>query len=104
MNSYVFFLSLGELDFWINSDLNWAIELLRLGSKKGAHLDKLRTNGSYAALLPSQWRVIDFRTPGSSPHRTNGYVAVIVDADFRGATVQFEHRSKDMHIKFQGSI
>lgn len=101
---FCYFFSLGELDFWINSDLNWAIELLRLGSKKGAHLDKLRTNGSYAALVPSHWRVIDFRAPGSSPHRENGYVAVVVDADFRGATVKFEDMSKDMHIQFQGSL
>ena len=98
-------LAVDELDFWVNSSLNWAIELLRLGGRKGSHLAHFRDGGSYAALQPKAWRVLDFRPTGSrSPRQTPGYIVVIMDGDFKGASVQFERAEKDTRIRFRGVL
>ena len=107
----------GELDFWINSTLEWAIELLRQGDRKGEHLDRFGTGGAYGPLCPKQWRVVDFRLAEAGakpplPLQRPGYVSVVMcDAQCRAATVTFPEvklpggrtqPSRQFHVVFTG--
>jgi hypothetical protein len=78
----------GEVDFWINSELEWAVELLRQGSDKGEHMARFKDKGAYRELQPKHWRVVDFRPHGTKPKREDGYVAVIFSPDYQQATIQ----------------
>lgn len=77
----------GEVDFWINSDLEWAVELLRQGSDKGEHIARFKQGGTYHDLKPKQWRVVDFRQHETQPRRETNYVAVIFSETYDRATV-----------------
>lgn len=86
----------GELDFWVNSTLEWAIELLRQGDRKGEHLERFERDGVYGPLRAKQWRVVDFRLatdPQASlprPRSEPGYVSVVMcSAQCREALVTF---------------
>ncbi|KAJ1547547.1 hypothetical protein HK096_002433 [Nowakowskiella sp. JEL0078] len=89
-----------ELDFWINGDLQWAIELLVCGSEKGDHVRRMKEN--YSILNPKQSRVVDFR-PVTMPTRGEHediYVMVMVEEAFRGAWVV--KSDKYVYVKFTG--
>ncbi|KAJ3174985.1 hypothetical protein HDU87_006519 [Geranomyces variabilis] len=98
-----------RVDFWINSNLNWAVELVRnTGNKKDIenHLDRFRTTGGYYYnLMPSEWRVIDFRAPGfaAANDTRDGLIIVTCDEGFTGATVHLGTRDPQ-HIYFQGKV
>jgi hypothetical protein len=52
----------GEIDFFINGDLRWGIELLVNGGKIGEHMERFsQPNGKYSALNPKDYYVVDFR-------------------------------------------
>lgn len=54
----------GELDFFINADLKWALELLRNGDKIGEHVARFDPqNGKYRLVPCSQFIVVDCRGP-----------------------------------------
>ena len=100
--------------FRINSTLNWAVELLRQGDRKGQHLQRFGGDGKYGPLQAREWRVVDFRKFDSSrpqqviPRREDGYVAVIMnDEHCRSATAYFpavEGRAAcNLSITFVGS-
>lgn len=109
----------GELDFWINSTLEWAIELLRQGDRKGEHLQRFQRDGSYGPLRAKQWRVVDFRLPADHraslplPRSEPGYVSVVMcSTECRDAQVTFsaatmpDGRSRpqcQFRIQFAGS-
>lgn len=91
----------GEVDFWINSDLEWAVELLRQGSGKGEHIARFKQNGAYHNLQPKQWRVVDFRPHETQPRREQDYIAVIFSPSYDRATVLLgTHRTE--HIVLAG--
>ena len=52
----------GELDFYVNSQLKWAVELLKEGKDIGEHLNRFRT-GAYREVETSEYLVVDFRGP-----------------------------------------
>ena len=52
----------GELDFYVNSQLKWAVELLKEGKGIGEHLNRFRT-GKYREVETSEYLVVDFRGP-----------------------------------------
>ena len=59
----------GELDFYINSDLKWSIELLKEGVGIGEHLLRFhKKTGKYREVETHQYLVVDLRGPRSS-HR-----------------------------------
>ncbi len=74
----------GELDFWVNSTLEWAIELLRQGDRKGEHLERFERDGVNGPLRAKQWRVVDFRLASDPqaalprPRSEPGYVSVVM--------------------------
>jgi hypothetical protein len=94
----------GEVDFWINSELQWACELLRLGDRKGAHLARFFETGIYSSLKPKLWRVFDFRRHDVHPIAEDYYVAVILSRDFLSAKVQFGKNSTTIPVKFEGML
>jgi hypothetical protein len=51
----------GEIDFYLNGDLRWGIELLVNGDKIGEHLNRFTLNGKYAALGAKDYVVVDLR-------------------------------------------
>lgn len=95
----------GELDFWINSQLNWAFELMREGDRRPQHLERFQPHGVYAALQPSAWRVVDFRsTAPRDVGEHDGYVAIKLDDDFRGASVWLPRQSVASRVQFAGLL
>ena len=52
----------GELDFCVNSNLKWAVELLKEGQGIGEHLSRFDT-GQYREVETSEYLVVDFRGP-----------------------------------------
>lgn len=52
----------GEIDFYLNSNLRWGIELLVNGKGIGEHISRFHPpNGKYVALAVSDYTVVDFR-------------------------------------------
>lgn len=51
----------GEIDFYINSTLQWGIELLVQGSKITEHLNRFTPGGKYYDLKCKDYYVVDFR-------------------------------------------
>jgi hypothetical protein len=51
----------GEIDFYLDGDLRWGIELLVNGDKIGEHISRFAPNGKYAALAAKAHAIIDFR-------------------------------------------
>lgn len=58
--------SKGFLDFWVDDERNWGIELLRDGSDASRHKDRFETGGIYESIrkISKEWAVIDIRHPG----------------------------------------
>ncbi|KAF8453927.1 hypothetical protein BGX38DRAFT_366277 [Terfezia claveryi] len=53
--------SVGYLDFYVNGDLNWGIELLREGDRMKQHAKRFIEDGAYAVIPLTEWVIIDFR-------------------------------------------
>ena len=54
----------GELDFYINGDLQWCLELLRLGDKIGEHVARFdKFEGKYREVPAKEVLVVDCRGP-----------------------------------------
>ncbi|KAF8454718.1 hypothetical protein BGX38DRAFT_1171069, partial [Terfezia claveryi] len=53
--------SVGYLDFYVNGDLNWGIELLREGDRMKQHVKRFIEDGAYAVIPLKEWVIIDFR-------------------------------------------
>jgi len=80
----------GSLDFWVDSGLDWAIELMRLGTSKTIDEHEDRIDGKYAPLDPTEARVVDFRLPGDVPVTGSDlFVAVVFHQGYLGADVHF---------------
>lgn len=53
--------SVGYLDFYVNGDLNWGIELLREGDRMKQYAKRFIEDGAYAVIPLKEWVIIDFR-------------------------------------------
>ena len=78
----------GELDFYLNSDLRWGIELLVNGSRYGEHMSRFENGGKYVPLQMKDYAVVDLRK--GDP--TN------VQKHEKRITVFFEHNFKSCAI------
>jgi len=93
-----------ELDFWVDDELRWGVELLVHGRKKGEHVKRFEADGKYSKLEPQRARVVDFRPFRSRPRgEAKNYVGVLVDADFRGCSVVFQS-GKQVRVPFKGLL
>jgi len=77
----------GSLDFYVNKDLKWAIELMRQGDRMSKHIDRLSEGGTYDALQPNVARVVDFRQDLPREWPSDVYVAVVLDKNMSSANV-----------------
>jgi hypothetical protein len=63
----------GEIDFFVNGDRMWGIELVRCGDKIGEHISRFSPQGKYAGLQSKDYVVLDFRkgitNVSLDPHR-----------------------------------
>eukprot|EP01035_Chromulina_nebulosa_P038211 gene38211-51613_t len=53
----------GRIDFFVNGDLRWGIELLVKGKRRKAHRERFTAGGKYADLNCNAFIVVDLR-PG----------------------------------------
>ena len=56
----------GEIDFYVDGDIRWGIELLVGGDRISEHLARCGPGGKYAALNMLDYAVVDFRRGGQS--------------------------------------
>jgi len=82
----------GSLDFYIDSNVNWGIELVRDGSKLQQDVERFGVEGAYSGLRLAAWRIVDFRYE-SSPikfdlSKVRNLIAVSFDKDFRRAELK----------------
>lgn len=57
----VFEKSAGFLDFYVNRDLCWGVELIREGDRLLEHAQRFEEGGDYADIPLNDWAIIDFR-------------------------------------------
>ncbi|CAG8554230.1 3495_t:CDS:1 [Acaulospora colombiana] len=53
--------SAGFLDFYINGEVCWGIELTREGERLKEHAERFEEDGEYAEIPLKKWAIIDFR-------------------------------------------
>ena len=64
MQSHLSKIVTGELDFYINGDKQWCLELLRLGDKIGEHVARFEDHkGKYRKVIKKDHLVVDCRGP-----------------------------------------
>lgn len=56
----------GEIDFFVDGELFWGIELLVNGGKIGEHIARFGPNGKYAKLDCKEYCIVDFRQSNES--------------------------------------
>jgi hypothetical protein len=77
----------GEIDFFIDGELRWGIELLVNGYRISEHMDRFGPNGKYAGLGVTDYAVVDFREavngkPTNVQRREKRYTAFFDPKDF----------------------
>lgn len=95
----------GEIDFYLNGNLRWGIELLINGEGIGEHMARFEApNGKYFALNVNDYAVIDFRG-NSSGNVTNvsrlpkRYSVFFKQGDYTSATCVFGDDPNNITIK-----
>ena len=53
--------AVGVLDFYVNGDLCWGVELLREGNKISKHAQRFGDGGDYENIPLKDWVILDFR-------------------------------------------
>ena len=53
--------SVGFLDFYVNGNLCWGVELLREGDRMKEHSERFAHDGEYKDIPLKEWVIIDFR-------------------------------------------
>ena len=81
----------GELDFYINGQLQWCLELLRNGDKIGEHLARFDPHeGKYREVESKEFLVVDCRGPkrGYGARKSEDRCTLYFDDDFAKCRVQ----------------
>jgi len=79
----------GELDFYVDSDLKWAIEFLREGDKIKEHIQRFTKGGRYRHIPRKDIAILDFR--GKDAYKKTMYDKVyyiIYDKEYSHFTVK----------------
>src|SRR5207244_4899290 len=58
----------GFLDFYINNDIRWGVEIMREGQKMSDHIDRFDEDGKYRKIPLENWAIIDFRHHSNVPN------------------------------------
>jgi hypothetical protein len=94
--------SAGFLDFYVNRDLNWGIELVREGTRARAHLDRF-LQGSYRDIPLKEWIILDFRSDAREimePHQHFWYICYPDNpCDFSRVKIRrLNHEDKEIQL------
>ncbi|KYQ91845.1 hypothetical protein DLAC_07649 [Tieghemostelium lacteum] len=103
-----YFGSNGEVDFYINSDHQWAIDILRDGIQIEEHMLRFLPTGIYGAGLPiKQWIVLDFRLlAGNIPLQEQlheNYILIVASNDFQYFTL-YSKEFYQLRVNSNGKI
>jgi hypothetical protein len=98
----------GEIDFYIDGNLRWGIELLIKGSKLKEHISRFEVGGLYYPLAVNQFAVVDFRffeklvAPGVK-FRENTIIVYFQTGDFSRCfcTSQFNGCQEKFELKLR---
>lgn len=93
-----------RVDFFVNTTLNWAVELVREGSPSviEEHLHRFTSQGKYSHLHAKEWYVVDFRRHDQEPTIFRYHlVTVRLSEDFSFADVYFG-KSGTYRLKLEG--
>lgn len=97
--------STGQLDFYINGDKQWLVEVTREGSRLGEHIQRFTGDGLYAQMPCKARVVLDFRNsrPSKAVLRNYGDVAwfIVYTSDYMHATL-VRKGHPDKAIPFSG--
>jgi len=98
----------GRVDFYINSTLQWSIELLRRGNRMSEHLNRFHTlAGKYREVATKQYLVVDCRGPKgekgdgiSPPHENPNLCTLYFAKDFRTCVCKMRGKpEKTLHLQ-----
>ena len=81
----------GEIDFFIDGNLRWGVELLVNGNQISNHVERFAQGGKYSLLQPNDYVVIDFR-PGPVSKKIRHFekrVTVFYEPDFSTCSCVF---------------
>jgi hypothetical protein len=97
--------SVGYLDFYINDQRNWAIELLRDGDKLQEHQQRFQKDGRYASILKyaKEWAIIDIRNSKKGPLEQKGkdVIYALCARNFESVQLMYPDGSND-RVKLLG--
>ncbi len=95
------FAFLGELDFIIDSEYKWGVELMRGDGNITEHLFRFESGGKYEWFPLTAYRVVHFKSAPWRPRTTHqNYIAVAVSLSEGFATI-IGHDAEDMHVSFR---
>lgn len=84
----------GRLDFIINGNRGWGVELLRNSDKLGKHVARFESGGIYHGMVKAgkvkDWAVLDFCSPSTMPrpeHQRPRVWRIVYDEAYTSATV-----------------
>jgi hypothetical protein len=94
----------GELDFYINGQLQWCLELLRKGDKIGERLARFYPHeGKYREVASREFLVVDCRGPklGSGARIDEDRCTLYFEEDFSKCRVQMRTDNKEESINLK---
>jgi hypothetical protein len=82
----------GYLDFYVDDNRNWAIELLRDGERMKEHQNRFHGDGPYSTILQiaKEWAIVDIRHSRSMPRNINpNFIYVLCSDSFDYVVLKF---------------
>jgi hypothetical protein len=82
----------GQLDFYINGDYQWGVEILRCGNRKDEHIRRF-TQGLYQQIPMKDWAILDFHPWDQNKRRQPRpnqaqYWVILCTSDFKKLCVR----------------
>ncbi|KAF0413854.1 crinkler family protein [Gigaspora margarita] len=94
--------SAGFLDFYVNGEICWGIELIREGDRLKEHAERFEKYGEYAEIPLKKWAIIDFRhhTKQVRELKSNFWYVLYTD-NYKQVTIKRQGH-KDVLLVLQG--
>jgi len=92
----------GYLDFYVDGDFGWGIELLRDGEKMKEHAERFEQDGEYEDIPVNQYAIIDFRHHSKRVQKLEpNFWHVLCSDDYKQATI-VRHDKEERVIRLIG--
>jgi hypothetical protein len=95
----------GKIDFYLNSNLMWRIELLVGGRGIGEHISRFQKGGKYSRLECSDWVVIDIRletaTRNSNVEAHPNRITVFFQDGYKTCKCRFRKSTMDVELQLK---